>query len=91
MKTLEIILLVIQLGVFGFLLFYALPRMIKSRRQFKKEMAEIQTEMEESKKIFNLCMPIFKGTATDTDIAAFEAYVFKREERNRAVERTYKS
>jgi len=86
----KIIYLIVLFGIIGFLLFYALPQMVKSRRQFKKQMAEVKTEMEETGKILNLCMPIFKGTATDADIAAFQAYRYKWEEKHGPMG-TYKS
>ena len=74
MNTLKIILLIVQLGMIGFLLFYALPSIIKSRRETNKKFEEVREAFKETEQLTNLCMPIFRGTATDSDITAFQSF-----------------
>lgn len=82
MSTFRIMLLIVQLGLIGFLLFYAVPQTIKSRRGMNKAFEEVRAEIEETKKLWDLCLPIFQYRATDADIAAFQAYRVKWEARH---------
>lgn len=90
MNTLRITLLIIQFGIFGFLLLYALPRMIKARREFKKQIAEINIEMEETRELFRLSLPLIKGTPTEMDIVLFLAYRLKWAKRHGKLEKYIK-